>query len=100
MTTGILIIATKHPYYGRMAFNLAASIRASEKECNICVLHSGRGLSHLTDAQKEIFNDVIEIKESNGVGTKLWAIEYTPYDNTLIIDADNLWFKKKPSELF
>jgi hypothetical protein len=99
--TGILIIATRHPYYGRMAYNLAASIKAANKETQICVLHSGRGLNHLSAYQKEIFDIIKEIPEDHGVGTKLWAIEHTPFDSTLMIDADNLWFQKRnPEELF
>lgn len=99
--TGIMIIATKHPYYGRMAFNLAATIKASDKECPVCIMHSGRGLAHLTEGQKEIFDYHVEISDNeNGVGTKLFAIDHSPFDSTLLIDADNLWFRRKPSELF
>jgi len=99
--TGILIIATRHPYYGRMAYNLAVSIKAANKEAQICVLHSGRGLGHLSEYQKEIFDIIKEIPEDFSVGTKLWAIEHTPFDSTLMIDADNLWFQKRdPSSLF
>ena len=101
MLSGILIIATRHPYYGRMAYNLAASIKAGNSETQICVLHSGRGLSHLSEYQKDIFDIIKEIPEDHGVGTKLWAIEHTPFDSTLMIDADNLWFQKRdPSALF
>lgn len=100
--TGIIIIATKHPYYGRMAYNLAVSIKAGDKDCPVCVLHAGRGLSHLTDLQKLVFDEIIEIPENDfGVGTKLFAIDYSPFENSLLIDADNLWFqKRKPSDLF
>jgi hypothetical protein len=101
MRNGIMIIASKHPYYGRMAYNLAATIKASEQDCPVCIVHAGRGLSHLTDLQKAIFDEVIEIPENDyGVGVKLYAYEHTPFDGTLLIDADNLWFKRKPSELF
>src|SRR5688572_20063663 len=100
--TGILIIATKHPMYGRMAYNLAATIKAGNKECPVAVLHSGRGLQHLSEFNKEIFDYLIEMPEHDyRVGTKLFAIDYTPFENTLVIDADNLWFQKRnPVDLF
>jgi len=100
--TGILIIATKHPYYGRTAFNLACSIKAGNKDCPVAVLHSGRGLAHLSEYNKEIFDYAIEMPEHDyRVGTKLFCIDYTPFENTLVIDADNLWFQKRnPVDLF
>lgn len=99
--TGILIVCCRHPYYGRMGYNLACSIKAANKETPICVLHSGRGLSHLSEYQKEVFDIVKEIPEDFSVGTKLWAYNHTPFDSTLMIDADNLWFQRNdPSKLF
>lgn len=99
--TGICIVCCRHPYYGRMGYNLAVSIKAANKETPICVLHSGRGLAHLSEYQKEVFDIIKEIPEDFSVGTKLWAIDHTPFENTLMIDADNLWFqKRKAEELF
>jgi hypothetical protein len=97
--TGVLIVCCRHPYYGRMGYNLAVSIKAASKETQICVLHSGRGLAHLSEYQKEVFDIIKQIPEDNGVGTKLWAIDHTPFENTLMIDADNLWFQKRSPEL-
>jgi hypothetical protein len=97
---GILLIATKHPYYGRMAFNLAVSIRATEPDVQIAVLHSGRGLAHLTDRQKEVFNHIIEINVE-GIEAKLVAYRNSPFEQTLYIDADTAWLPKHtPTELF
>jgi hypothetical protein len=100
MTKGILLLATTHPYYGRMAHNLAVSIKATGTQIPICVLHSGRGLSHLNDRQKEIFDHVIEIPQS-GFAAKLWLYRHSPFQKTLFIDADTAWLpKRKPEELF
>lgn len=103
MTKGIVIIATKHPYYGRMAYNLAVSIKAHSPVTPVVVLHSGRGLAHLTDAQKLMFDDIIEMPGADelGCGNKLYAIDYTPFDSTLLIDADNAWMPGRDAdELF
>lgn len=100
---GILLIATNYPYYGRTAYNLAATIKATEPEMQIAVVHSGRALSHLTPAQLRIFDFLIEADNGDemSVGMKLEAYELSPFDRTLFIDADNLWLpNKKPSELF
>lgn len=102
MTKGILIVAAQNPFYGRMAFNLALTIKAIEPEMPVCVLHNGRGLGHLNDRQKAVFDTIIELpEEMKGVEAKLSICNYTPYERTLYIDADNLWLpKRKPSELF
>jgi hypothetical protein len=91
MDRGILIFATEHPYYGRCAYNLAATIKASNKNMPVAVVHSGNGLSHLSDVS--LFDYIIDAdKHEAGVSIKLWSDVYTPFEETLVIDADNLWF--------
>lgn len=100
MRIGIVIIASGHPYYGRYAYNLALTIKAVE-DVPVCLLYSGRGRAHLTDDLLSIFDTVKEIKAEENCGSKLEAYKHTPYDRTLVLDADMLWLaKKKPSELF
>lgn len=99
---GVVVVATGHPYYGRQAYNLAVSIKAVE-DTPVTVLYAGRALNHLSDIQLNFFDKIIELKEDvpNGAGAKLWVNEYSPYKETLLLDADMLWMpKKKPSELF
>jgi len=99
MLRGIILLATGAPFYGRMAYNLAVSIKAVEN-MPITVLHNGTGLSHLSDKQKLIFDTIIEIKD-NAFAAKLCLLDYTPYDETLYFDADMIWLpKQKPSDLF
>lgn len=99
---GILIFATGHPYYGRLAFNLAASIKSVE-DWPISVVYSDASLSHLSERQLALFENKIELPTGipKGCGSKLWANELTPYKETLVLDADMMWLPiHKPSELF
>jgi hypothetical protein len=102
MKKGIFIVAVGSPYYGRLAYNLATTIKSVE-EIPIAILHSGRALSHLTDIQTSIFDYVIEDDAATDLhaGAKLLSYEKSPFDKTLLIDADNLWLPAhKPSDLF
>lgn len=100
MRIGIVIIASGHPYYGRYAYNLALTIKAVEN-IPVCLLWAGRAKSHLTDDLLSIFDTVKEIEAEENCGCKLEAYKNSPYEKTLVLDADTLWLpKKKPSELF
>jgi hypothetical protein len=100
MTRGILLVATENPYYGKMAYNLAVSIRAVDPEVQIAVITSGAGLSHLREPQRKVFDKVITCSSAAGVSAKLWLYKLTPFDKTLYMDADNIWLpKRKPSDL-
>lgn len=99
---GIVIVAVGHPYYGRQAYNLALSIKAVE-DFPVTILHAGRAINHLSDIQLSIFDKIIEMcaHVPENSGCKLWSYEYSPYHETLLLDADMLWSpKKKPSDLF
>lgn len=99
---GIIIVCTGHPYYGRMAYNLALTIKAVE-DFPVAVLYHGAALNHLSEKQRDIFTDIIELPDDIPlrVATKLWVNEFTPFKKTLLLDADMLWMPKRtPSELF
>lgn len=99
LTKGIILIASGHSFYGRMAFNLAVTIKA-EEDIPVTVLYNGAALSHLSDRQKAIFDNMVEIKPAS-FAAKLALCDYSPYDCTLYLDADMVWMpNKKPSELF
>ena len=102
MLRGILLIATGHPYYGNMAYNLACSIKSVEPDTNIAVVHDDISLTHLTEEQRATFAHCIMLPENyrTGFGAKLHADQLTPFDKTLLLDVDMLWLGKKPSELF
>lgn len=99
MLNGIIIIATGAPFYGRMAYNLTVTIKAVE-DFPVIVMHSGTGLNHLTEKQKSLFDSVIEI-DTISFAAKLSLYDYSPFDNTLYLDADMAWMpNRKPSQLF
>lgn len=101
MEKGILLVATEHPYYGKMAYNLAVTIKATEPEMPVAVLFAGAGLAHLNKDQLGVFDHVIEITDDvAGTYGKLLVYEYSPFQKTLFIDADNVWLPgRKPSDL-
>lgn len=102
MENGIIIVATGHPYYGRWAYNLALSIKAVEK-FPIAVLYNGKALNHLSEEQLSFFDHIIELPDDipANQSSKLYTGQFSPFDNTLLLDADMLWLpNKKPSELF
>lgn len=102
MKNGIVIVATGHPYYGRFAWNLAVSIKAVE-DFPIAILYNGRALNHLSEEQLTVFDDIIELDNSipANQASKLYAGQFSPFDNTLLLDADTLWLpKKRPSDFF
>lgn len=97
---GIIIFAIGHPYYGRYAFNLAITIKAVE-DIPIAVVHDSTSLSHLDDSQKAVFDILIPSELKPGCGAKLNAYNLSPFDKTLLLDADMIWLPvHKPSELF
>lgn len=102
MLKGIIIAAVGHPFYGKMAYNLATSIKAVE-DFPVSVIYSSQSLSHLSESQLKVFDTKIELPEGLpiGCGTKLWGYDLSPYKETLLLDADMLWLpQRKPSDLF
>lgn len=98
-TRGVILIATGAPFYGRMAYNLAVSLKAAE-DISVTVLHNGTGLSHLSAKQLMIFDNIKEI-ETKAFAAKLTLFDHSPYEQTLYFDADMVWLpNKKPSQLF
>lgn len=90
---GVLIVALGNPLYVEYAVNLAASIRATS-DVNITLIHSDN-LTEINAGQKFAFHKrIVCPKEyySSGsyVEAKLWADKLTPYEQTLLLDADTL----------
>lgn len=103
MTRGILLIATGEPYYGRMAFNLALSIKAADKDFAVAVVYSGSSLNHLNERQRLLFDKIIRLPMgiNESFGAKLHLDELSPFDETLFCDADMAWLPKySPVHLF
>jgi len=106
---GIVIIALGNPQYGRMAANLAASIRYKDREVNIHLVYSGDALNHLTDQHKSMFSTFAECPKEfytkNGkevfLKAKTCIYELSPFEETILFDADMICFPVKPiSQMF
>lgn len=100
---GIIIVATGHPYYGRMAYNLALSVKAVDNQFPVAVVHSENSLSHLSNRQKRFFDDFILLPEATakGFASKLHLDTLSPFQETLFTDADTAWLPhNKPDKLF
>ena len=57
---GVLLVGLGAPYYGNLACNLAASIKATSPSIPVCLVHSGDSISHLNEAHKSVFDELIE----------------------------------------
>lgn len=101
LTKGFLIFALGHPQYGRYAYNLAVTIKAVQPDASITVVADNFALTHLSDDQREIFDLVIGANIPASCNAKLWAYYYSPYDATIVLDADMIWLPiKTPDMLF
>lgn len=102
MLRGIIIFCTGHPYYGKLGFNLALSIKAVE-DFPVCIVYTSQAISHLSEDQKSAIDLFIPLPENvpAGCGCKLWGYDISPFKETLLLDADMLWLpQRKPSDLF
>lgn len=99
---GILLIAVGHPYYARMAYNLAMSIKCIE-DTPIALVHSEYSMSHLSTEQLEYFDELIYVPEydAKAFGGKLQIDLHSPFEETLYLDVDMAWLpKRSPTMLF
>lgn len=97
---GIILIATTHAYYGRMAFNLCMTIKATDCSIPVYLFWNGAALNHLSLEQREIFDHLEQIKQDS-FGAKLHLYEFSPFEQTLYLDVDMAWLpKSKPEHLF
>lgn len=100
---GVIILALGHPNYGEMAFNLCASIKASNRDMPVHLVHHGNSLNHLNEAQKSLFDSMAvcpdEAIVKNGklayFKAKTHLYELSPFRETLYLDADTIWLYQK-----
>lgn len=99
---GILLVALGHGYYGRMAYNLAMSIKAIEPFTNITLVYTEHAIAHINQNNMWVFDNKMCLPETDQpFGVKLNLNSLTPYERTLYIDVDTLWVNKYgPSKLF
>lgn len=101
MLKGIVIVAIGHPEYGRNAFNLAVTIKAVEL-FPVALIYDDTAISHLDSQQISLFDHLIHAPHLKpNCSAKLSTYDLSPFDATLVLDADMLWLpRRKPSELF
>lgn len=106
---GIIIIALGSPFYGRMAFNLLISLKHTEPEMPVTLIHDSTAITHLRTEQRKRFDSMLpcspEFYMLNGkmqyYMPKLHLHELSPYKEAIYLDADMLWLpRRKPSQLF
>jgi len=100
MTRGYLILAQNSVSddYVRLAYALALSIKNSQKSVNNVCLATDVPLAKLNKKTKLVFDDIVPIPWTDHAKGSKWKIEnkwkyyyMTPYDETVILDADMLF---------
>ncbi len=110
MTRGILLIALGHPNYGRMALNLAVSLKVTDPDVKIALAFAGESLEHIQQYPIiEYFDRLIPVSpeaytrdgKTEWIKAKTWMYELSPWDETLFLDVDMIWHPViKASEVF
>lgn len=107
---GVLLIALGHSNYGRMAFNLAVSIKAGNPDAQIAIAFAGSALDDLQHYPiTKYFDHFIPVPreaytragKTEYIKSKTWMYELSPFDATLFLDVDMLWHPgQKVSDVF
>ena len=107
-TRGVLLIALGSPNYGMMASNLAFAVKVlSCKRIPVALLTENKALARLGPLHKSEHFDFIEYidpaeftvngKRDYGL-MKLKMYAHTPFDDTIFMDVDTMWFPSKNIE--
>lgn len=110
MEKGIIIIGAGSPYYGRLAANLAVSIKRQEFTMPVLVYTTKGSMPELLKNGLKKIGVILETlpEESyivngkpNYFRAKTFAYDLSPFKETLVLDADMLWLPIiKPSQIF
>lgn len=101
---GVLILALGHAYYGRLAAQLAMSIKSNTPDISISVVKTANSLNHCTAEYLKYFDNIIECPKeyyTNNKGfddfikCKIHIYDLTPYDKTIYLDADIIWLHNR-----
>jgi len=95
LKNGVSIIATGHHYYGRMAFNLAKTIKAIDKTCPIQIITNGVALNPIGARSHWVFDFITHTQITDGFEVKLHIDKLTEFENCLLLDADCAWVNKQ-----
>ena len=84
-------MAIRSPLYGRYAYNLAVSVSSIDPSFPIAIIADEAGLGHLSREQRAVFRKIIKPDVVlSGTANKLLLDQYTPFDQTLFLDADTI----------
>lgn len=109
MNNGVLMLAGGHPNYGKMAFNLAMSIKDADPSIPIALVHNGESISKLFGNMLSAFDFLIHAPESSyridgrddWFFCKTHMYDLSPFSSTIFLDADTLWLpNRRISDLF
>lgn len=103
LTRGILLVALGDSMYGKMAANVAISIRYNDAKLPIHLVYSESSISHLPDAHKALFTSLSvcpdEYMTKNGkrnyFKVKTYLYDLSPFDETIVLDVDLILFGGK-----
>lgn len=101
-TKGVLLIALGHSEYGRMAYNLAASLLNTAPDLKIHLVYTPSAIHHLNDGQKQMFTSMKEAPKelyiNDGkfefIKAKPAMYDLSPFDTTIFLDVDMVWLNK------
>lgn len=100
---GFVLLALGSPMYGKLAANAATSIRFNHSTIPIHLVYSGEALSHLLEAHKALFTSMEVCPEKyitkngkrNYFKAKTHLYDLSPFDETIVVDADMIFFGGK-----
>lgn len=91
---GIILLASEHTLYGRLAYNLCLSVKAVDASFPIALVHDSKAISHLSNEQRGLFDQLIDMPCPGAFGAKLYLDQLTPFEKTLYLDVDMAWLPK------
>jgi len=100
---GVIIMAMGNPNWGKLAVNLAMSLRFTTPNIKITLAQCGNGASQIGEFGKTLFDKIIPIKKeyytkegrTEYLKAKLAMYKLSPYDETIFLDADMVWCPKR-----
>lgn len=114
MDKGVVIVALGHPNYLLMAVRLISTLRYSDKEVGISLIHDNPAALNdrfraiittyninLIQCPHEYYHTQFEGQElTEYAKAKTYLYQLSPYERTIYVDADSVWFKRPISQLF
>ena len=68
LSKGIILIATGHANYGKMAYNLLNTLKAADASTQVALIHDMAAIAHLREDERKRFDFLIELPASYGNG--------------------------------